>query len=176
MTNTSLTCVALWEHYFCQRYFKCITSKATDITRKRNQEGILDVVINSSKQKPLQASSDRFNFKIKMKIHDRGWWMQWRIQDFPEEGALTQRGAPTYYLANFCRKLHENEEILGRGGTRDACPPLDPPLECLLWRKCLVQKTSHFSQDTRWIQDTRCKLCAKDKLKVTISLDNQQSR
>ena len=27
---------------------------------------------------------------------------QWRIQDFPEEGALTPRGgAPTYYLANF---------------------------------------------------------------------------
>ena len=27
---------------------------------------------------------------------------QWRIQDFPEEGALTPKGgAPTYYLANF---------------------------------------------------------------------------
>ena len=24
--------------------------------------------------------------------------------------------APTYYLANFSRKLHENKEILGRGG------------------------------------------------------------
>ena len=38
--------------------------------------------------------------------------LQWRIEDFPEEGALTPKGgAPTYYLANFCRKLHENEEI-----------------------------------------------------------------
>ena len=28
--------------------------------------------------------------------------IQWRIQDFPEEGALTPKGgAPTYYLANF---------------------------------------------------------------------------
>ena len=55
---------------------------------------------------------------------------QLRIQDFPEEGALTPKGgAPTYYLANFSRKLHENEEILGqRGGARPLRPPLDPPL------------------------------------------------
>ena len=55
---------------------------------------------------------------------------QWRIQDFPEEGALTPKGgAPIYYLANFSRKLHENEEILGqRGGARPSRPPLDPPL------------------------------------------------
>ena len=45
--------------------------------------------------------------------------MQWRIQDFPEEGALTPKeGAPTYYLANFSRKLQENEEILGQRGAR----------------------------------------------------------
>ena len=46
---------------------------------------------------------------------------QWQIQDFPEEGALTPKGgAPTYNLANFSRKLHENEEILSQGarGTR----------------------------------------------------------
>ena len=43
-------------------------------------------------------------------------------------GANPKGGAPTYYLTNFCRKLHENEEILGRGGARDARPPLDPPL------------------------------------------------
>ena len=49
---------------------------------------------------------------------------QWRIQDFPEEGALTPKGgAPTYYLANFSRKLHENEEILGRGGRVPRAPP-----------------------------------------------------
>ena len=30
--------------------------------------------------------------------------LQWRIQDFPEEGALTPKGAPTYFLANFSRK------------------------------------------------------------------------
>ena len=50
---------------------------------------------------------------------------QWRIQDFPEEGALTPKGGvPTYYLANFCRKLHENEEILGQRGGR---VPRGPP-------------------------------------------------
>ena len=54
---------------------------------------------------------------------------QWQIQDFPEEGALTPKGgAPTYNLANFSRKLHENEEILGRAGRASLAPPLDPPL------------------------------------------------
>ena len=43
---------------------------------------------------------------------------QWRIQDFPEEGAPTpQGGAPTYDFANFPRKLHEIERIwTPRGG------------------------------------------------------------
>ena len=50
---------------------------------------------------------------------------QWRIQDFPEEGALIPKGgAPTYYLANFSRKLHENEEILGQRGARVPRAPL----------------------------------------------------
>ena len=50
---------------------------------------------------------------------------------FPRGGGAKPRGgAPTYYLANFSQKLHENEEISGqRGeGARDARPPLDPPL------------------------------------------------
>ena len=43
---------------------------------------------------------------------------------YPQKG-----GAPTYYLVNFSRKLHENEEILGqRGGACPSRPPLDPPL------------------------------------------------
>ena len=44
---------------------------------------------------------------------------------FPRRGALTQEGAPTYYLANFSRKLHENEEILGQRGKGDVS--LAPP-------------------------------------------------
>ena len=45
---------------------------------------------------------------------------------------ISQRGtnpgeAPTYYLANFSRKLHENEKILGRGHVSLALP-LDPPM------------------------------------------------
>ena len=63
------------------------------------------------------------SMRSKLLTHSR----QWRIQGFPEEGALAQKGAPTYYLANFSRKLHENEEILGqKGGVPRA--PLDPPL------------------------------------------------
>ena len=45
-------------------------------------------------------------------------------------GAKPRRGrVPTYYLANFSQKLHENEEILGqRGDAHPSRPPLDPPL------------------------------------------------
>ena len=42
--------------------------------------------------------------------------MQWRIQDFPEEGAPTPRGAPTYNFANFPQKLHEIEKFEPGGG------------------------------------------------------------
>ena len=51
--------------------------------------------------------------------------LQWRTQDF---GGAKPGGALTYYLANFSRKLHENEEILGGGGASLMPPPLDPPL------------------------------------------------
>ena len=36
---------------------------------------------------------------------------------FPRGGGTNPKGggARTYYLANFSQKLHENEEILGRG-------------------------------------------------------------
>ena len=55
---------------------------------------------------------------------------QWRIQDFPEEGAPTLGGAPTYDFAKFFQKLHEIERIStpGGGATCPSCPPLDPPL------------------------------------------------
>ena len=36
------------------------------------------------------------------------------MQDFPERG----EGAPTYYLTNFSRKLHENEDILAERSER----------------------------------------------------------
>ena len=52
---------------------------------------------------------------------------QWRIQDFPEEGAPTPRGASTYDFVNFHRKLHENEEILAARGGGGARVPGAPP-------------------------------------------------
>ena len=45
---------------------------------------------------------------------------------FPEEGAPTpgEGMALTYDFVNFCRKLHENEEILAaKGGARPLRPP-----------------------------------------------------
>ena len=47
---------------------------------------------------------------------------QWRIQDFPEEGTPTPRGAPTYDFAKFSQKLHEIERIWTGGGARPSRP------------------------------------------------------
>ena len=51
---------------------------------------------------------------------------QWRIQDFPEVGAPTFQGAPTYDFAKFSQKLHEIERIWTPGGARHG--PLDPSM------------------------------------------------
>ena len=43
---------------------------------------------------------------------------------FPRGGGANPKGgAPTYYLANLCQKMHENEEILGQGGRVPRAPP-----------------------------------------------------
>ena len=57
---------------------------------------------------------------------------QWRIQDFPEEGAPTpQGGAPTYEIAKFSEKLHEIERIwTPGGGARPSRPPLRSANAC----------------------------------------------
>ena len=56
--------------------------------------------------------------------------MQWRIQDFPEEGAPTLQGAPTYVFSKFPQKLHEIERIWLGGGARPKFYYVDPPLTC----------------------------------------------
>ena len=59
--------------------------------------------------------------------------MQWRIQDFPEEGHQLSRGAPTYDFAKFPQKLHEIERIWtpGGGSTRPKFYYVGPPLLCV---------------------------------------------
>ena len=43
---------------------------------------------------------------------------------FPRGGGANPKvGVPTYYLANFSRKLHENEEILGQKGVHVSHAP-----------------------------------------------------
>ena len=65
---------------------------------------------------------------------------------------ISQKGVPTYYLANFSRKLHENEDILGRGR---APRPLYPPMLCK-WKRnctfCLICTTALQKSfaSTRW--------------------------
>ena len=59
--------------------------------------------------------------------------LQWRIQDFPKEGASTPRGVPTYNFAKFSRKLREIERIwtpgcAGVGGGGGGGASLPPPL------------------------------------------------
>ena len=77
---------------------------------------------------PRWTKFDSNNYVVSVSTFS--FFLQWRIQDFPEEGVLTPRGrgAPTYYLANFSQKLHENEEILGQRGGASLVPPLDLPL------------------------------------------------
>ena len=55
--------------------------------------------------------------------------LQWRIQDFPEEGAPTPQGAPTYNYAKISQKLHDIEIIwTPRGWRTSLAPLLDLPL------------------------------------------------
>ena len=58
--------------------------------------------------------------------------VQWLIQDFPEVGAPTLKGAPTYDFAKFLQKLHEIERIWtpkGGGGARLTFYYVDPLLQ-----------------------------------------------
>ena len=58
--------------------------------------------------------------------------LQWRIQDFPEEGAPTFGGGATCNFAKCSKKkkLHEIERIWTRGEERIPHAPLDTPLFC----------------------------------------------
>ena len=58
-------------------------------------------------------------------VRNSGCGKQWRIQDFPEEGAPTPRGRQHTILPNFPKKLHEIERIwTPRGVTHPrGCPP-----------------------------------------------------
>ena len=47
---------------------------------------------------------------------------QWRIQDFPEVGAPTFRGAPTYDLQNFPKNCMKLKEFGPRGGVLSRPP------------------------------------------------------
>ena len=51
--------------------------------------------------------------------------LQWRIQDFPEEGAPTLGGPPGYDFIKISRKPHEIKEYSAPGG---GARPLRPPL------------------------------------------------
>ena len=56
--------------------------------------------------------------------------LQWRIQDFPEEGAPTPRGARQHTILPKFPKNHMKLKEFGPrgGGARPLSPPLDPPL------------------------------------------------
>ena len=67
---------------------------------------------------------------------------------FPRGGCSNSRGgAPTYYLTNFSRKLHENEEILvQRWGCASLAPPLRSPLVSVAPQKGLVSSKFFFKK------------------------------
>ena len=53
----------------------------------------------------------------------------------PREEVHQPRGAPTYYLAIFSRKLHENEETLGGGAS--LAPPRSANLKLITCRESI---------------------------------------
>ena len=60
---------------------------------------------------------------------------QWRIQDFPEEGAPTPRGGANLWFCQFSPKTAWKRRHFccrgGGGGRASPAPPLDPPLQLL---------------------------------------------
>ena len=54
---------------------------------------------------------------------------QWRIQDFPQEGAPTRKNLLfSRFFAENCMKMKEFGPPGGGGGARPWRPPLDPPM------------------------------------------------
>ena len=64
----------------------------------------------------LQKTTVHF-YSLRISVADPG---------FPRGGGASPKGggAPTYYLTNFCRKLHEMKKFCARGGARPSRPPL----------------------------------------------------
>ena len=60
---------------------------------------------------------------------------------FPRGGGANHKGGGRQPIIwpIFSQKLHENEEILGRGGARPSRPPLDPPLLSAYFYEIIVQ-------------------------------------
>ena len=76
--------------------------------------------------------------------------IQWRIQDFPEEGAPTLGGgAPGYNFIKISQKLHEIKGNLARGGGGGVRVPCAPPLRSATgishWSQKHVQKIDFFA-------------------------------
>ena len=83
----------------------------------------------SRRQKPKFFLSSMTTFKESL-LHCTT--TQWRIQDFPEEGAPTpQGGANIRFCQNFPKTAWnwKNLDPQGRGSASLAPPPLDPPLQ-----------------------------------------------
>ena len=59
-------------------------------------------------------------------IGGEGDGLQWRIQDFPEVGAPTFQGTPTYILSNFPKNRMKLKEFGPRGAS--LASPIDPSL------------------------------------------------
>ena len=67
---------------------------------------------------------------------------------FPRGGGANPkgRGAPAYYLANFSRKLHENEEIWGQRGGRVPRAPLRSATAVIVERVILPPEKEDFCE------------------------------
>ena len=84
------------------------------------------IFAETSKYK-LRKNSAKNRIFYSSKFSAKSWQNPATVADpgFPRGGGANHKGgAPTYYLAKFSRKLHENEEILGQRGGASLAPPL----------------------------------------------------
>ena len=102
-------------------------SELSQLSHQKQQTGSYILGIMDSFLKGGGEISEFYanKFVCLVNVFGCGWELnQWRIQDFPEVGAPTLQGAPTYDFAKISQKLHKIERIWtpGGGGSCPLCP------------------------------------------------------
>ena len=96
-----------------------------------------------------QQENDKFQeCKVRLNVTQSSLLLkpkQWRIQDFPEEGAPTPQGVRQHtILPNFPKNCMKLKEFGSQGGRASLAPPLDPPLQKRTERFSILNKSIFY--------------------------------